>query len=92
MLLSPLWPPAEPAPRSRKRPGGRATSSTSTSRCCAGSKAGSARSGATAAPLRFMYVCGLSSLTARPCTVPEAPGPLAPAERSQPPPLGEVVR
>ena len=40
-----------------------------------------ARSGARAAPLRFMYVWGLSTTTGRPSTVPFGlPGPLATAK------------
>src|SRR5207248_11187062 len=45
-------------------------SSTATSRSAAGSNEGSARSDASAAPLRFMYVVGLRTRTGMPSTLP----------------------
>ena len=52
-----------PAPRSRNRPIGRAKSSTRMSRSRLGSKSGASRHGASAAPLRFMYVWGFRRRT-----------------------------
>src|SRR3989442_102399 len=63
MLLRPLCPPADPSARRRKVPQGSWKSSTSTSSSVAGLKDGSARSDASAAPLRFMDVVGLSTRT-----------------------------
>src|SRR2546425_6704816 len=63
MLLRPLCPPADPSARRRKVPQGSWKSATSTSSSVAGLKDGSARSDASAAPLRFMDVVGLSTRT-----------------------------
>ena len=51
-------------------PHGRATSSDQHQQIVRRVEAGSARSGASAAPLRFMYVCGLRTRTGRPSHVP----------------------
>src|SRR6478736_5044838 len=70
MLLRPLWPPAEPPGRRRKRPASRWKSSTRTRSCLAGSNPGMERRGASAAPLRFMYVHGLKRRISSPCRRP----------------------
>ena len=82
MLLRPLCPPAEPAPRSRNRPTGRATSSTRTRRSLAGIelRKRAERRERRAAPVHV----GLRLEHARPgvpCQVPSRlPGPLAARE------------
>ena len=61
--------PARPAPlpRSRSRPSGRSRSSCTTTSPAAGSASRTSHA-ATAAPLRFMNVCGLSSRTGVPAS------------------------
>jgi hypothetical protein len=63
MLFKPLCPPADPLARIRNVPSGSATSSTTTSKSLAALHDSRRRYGRSAAPLRFMYVCGLTRRT-----------------------------
>ena len=67
---SPLCPPSDPFARARNRPSGRFTSSQTTSRSRTRRSCSTGTARATASPLRFMNVSGLTSSTTSPSPPP----------------------